>query len=235
MKIYIDIGHGGNDPGAVSGNFIEHQMAIVTGMAMADRLMAHGHQVKVEPGDLSITDSAKAANAFKADMLLSVHYNAGGGDRGEVIYSWKRGSVLLANVVADGLKAAGQSVVRVYRSKANSVGNAEYFGVLRAATMPAVIIEPAFIDNSIDRQLVDSIDKQKKMGVHIADAIADSYGLEDGEVIYKTISDVPDWGRPLIQKLIARKSLAGDGKGNINLPESTLKTLAILEREGVLK
>ena len=44
MKIYIDIGHGGSDPGAVSGNFIEHQMAIVTGMAMADRLMAYGHQ-----------------------------------------------------------------------------------------------------------------------------------------------------------------------------------------------
>lgn len=58
---------------------------------------------------------------------------------------------------------------------------------------------------------------------------------EDGEVIYKTINDVPDWGKPLVQKLIDRKSLAGDGKGNINLPESTLKTLAILEREGVLK
>jgi N-acetylmuramoyl-L-alanine amidase len=59
--------------------------------------------------------------------------------------------------------------------------------------------------------------------------------LEDDEMIYKTLNDVPDWGRPLIKKLIDRKSLAGDGKGNINLPESTLKTLVILEREGVLK
>lgn len=58
---------------------------------------------------------------------------------------------------------------------------------------------------------------------------------EDDEMIYKTLNDVPDWGRPLIKKLIDRKSLAGDGKGNINLPESTLKTLVILEREGVLK
>ena len=55
------------------------------------------------------------------------------------------------------------------------------------------------------------------------------------EVVYKTFEDVPDWGKPLIKKLIDRKSLAGDGKGNINLPESTLKTLVILEREGVLK
>ena len=58
---------------------------------------------------------------------------------------------------------------------------------------------------------------------------------EDDDMIYKTLNDVPDWGRPLIKKLIDRKSLAGDGKGNINLPESTLKTLVILEREGVLK
>ena len=57
---------------------------------------------------------------------------------------------------------------------------------------------------------------------------------EDDDMIYKTLNDVPDWGRPLIKKLIDRKSLAGDGKGNINLPEST-KALVILEREGVLK
>ena len=48
------------------------------------------------------------------------------------------------------------------------------------------------LDNSIDRQLVDSIDKQKKMGVHIADAIADSYGLEEDELIYENDKDVPD-------------------------------------------
>ncbi len=59
--------------------------------------------------------------------------------------------------------------------------------------------------------------------------------LEDDEMIYKTLNDVPDWGKPLVKKLIDRKSLAGDGKGNINLPESTLKTLVILDREGVLK
>ena len=59
--------------------------------------------------------------------------------------------------------------------------------------------------------------------------------LEDDEMIYKTLNDVPDWGKPLVKKLMDRKSIAGDGKGNINLPESTLKTLVILEREGVLK
>jgi len=235
VKIYIDIGHGGSDPGAVSKPFIEHEMAMVTGMALADQLKNRGIDVKVEPGNLDITVSARTANSWGADLLLSVHYNAGGGDRGEVIYSWKRGSMELANVIGEGLKKAGQTIVRVYKSKANSAGSAEYFGILRVSTMPAVIIEPAFIDNVVDRHLVDTLLEQKQMGITLANAIADAYGLEEDEVIYKTINDVPDWGKPLVQKLIDRKSLAGDGKGNINLPESTLKTLAILEREGVIK
>ena len=59
--------------------------------------------------------------------------------------------------------------------------------------------------------------------------------LEDDEMIYKTLNDVPEWGRPLVKKLIDRGSLKGEGNGILNLPESTLKTLVILEREGVLK
>lgn len=236
MKIYIDIGHGERgDPGAVSKPLIEHEMAMVTGLAMADQFKKRGIEVKVEPGNLDITSSARTANSWGADLLLSVHYNAGGGDRGEVIYSWKRGSYVLANAVANGLKKAGQTVVRTYKSVANTAGNAEKFGILRVSTMPAIIIEPAFIDNAVDRQLVDTLLEQKQMGITLADAIADAYGLEEEELIYKTIKDVPDWGKSLVQKLIDRKSLVGEKPGVINLPESTLKTLAILEREGVIK
>lgn len=186
MKIYIDIGHGEHgDPGAVSGNLIEHQMNIVVGNALAERLTAHGYAIKVEQGDLEINASAAAANAWGADYLISCHENAGGGDRGEVLYSWKNGSIVLANAVAVGLKNAGQTVVNTVRSKSNSAGTAEYFGMLRIPKMPAIIIEPCFIDNAADRQLADTVDKQKHIGVCIADAIAAVYGStlkEDDEV-----------------------------------------------------
>lgn len=70
MKIYVDIGHGEvGDPGAVQGQFKEHDMNAVTGNALAEKLIAHGYAVKVERGNLSINDSAKAANAFGADFL----------------------------------------------------------------------------------------------------------------------------------------------------------------------
>lgn len=234
MKIYIDIGHGEHgDPGAVSGSFVEHQMNIKVAHAFANRMQQHGWEVKVEQGNLEMGDSARAANRYGADLLLSFHFNAGGGDRGEVIYSWESGALELANVVAEGLKKVGQTVVKVYKSKANSSGTAEYFGILRVSKMPAVIVEPCFIDNPVDRQIADTDEKLRNIGYCIADAMAEHYGGD--EMIYKTLNDVPDWGKPLVKKLMDRGSLKGEGNGILNLPESTLKTLVILEREGVLK
>jgi len=58
---------------------------------------------------------------------------------------------------------------------------------------------------------------------------------EDDKVVYKTYSDLPDWAKPTIKKLMDRKSIAGDSSGNINLSEDVVKTLVILNREGVLK
>ena len=77
--------------------------------------------------------------------------------------------------------------------------------------------------------------KQRKMGECIADGIADFYGGEEEKVIYKTIEEVPDWGRKLIRKLVDRKSLQGSAPGNLNLSEDLLRTLVVLEREGVIK
>lgn len=58
---------------------------------------------------------------------------------------------------------------------------------------------------------------------------------EDEKVMYKTFGDLPDWAKPTIKKLMDRKSIAGDGKGNINLSEDAVRVLVILDREGVLK
>lgn len=55
------------------------------------------------------------------------------------------------------------------------------------------------------------------------------------KVIYKTFNDLPIWAKPTIQKMMARKSIQGDEKGDINLSEDMVRTFVILDREGVLK
>jgi len=195
MKAYGDIGHGERgDPGAVTGVFVEHKMNIVTTQAWAERMRQHGWDVKLEDGNLEMGDSARSANVFGADIMISFHYNAGGGDRGEVIHAWKPGSLELANAVAVGLKKAGQSEVRVYKSRPNSTGTAEYFGILRISRMPAIIVEPCFIDNAADRAIADTDEKLKRIGICIADAIAATYGSK-----LKGSEEVPEWMKKIME------------------------------------
>ncbi len=177
MKIYIDKGHGEDgDPGACNDGLIERDMTIITGNALGKRLEEYGWGVVLEQGNLEITESANAANGCGADLCISVHYNAGGGDRGEVIHSWKSGAVELANAVAQGLKKAGQTKLKIIKCKANGKGTAEHFGILRTTKMPAVIVEPCFIDNAADRIIADTMEEQKNIGICIADALAEVYG-----------------------------------------------------------
>ena len=56
---------------------------------------------------------------------------------------------------------------------------------------------------------------------------------EDEEVArYNTIEEVPEWGRPTVQKLIDKKYLSGDGAG-LNLSEDMVRTFVINDRAGV--
>lgn len=58
--------------------------------------------------------------------------------------------------------------------------------------------------------------------------------VDDEVKTYKTINDVPEWARPTIQKLIDENSLAGDGKGNINVTDDFCKVMTVLHRRGKL-
>ncbi len=57
---------------------------------------------------------------------------------------------------------------------------------------------------------------------------------EEEMVIYKTLKDIPDWGKPTIQKLVSDGMLKGNEKGELNISEDMLRILMILERKNVL-
>lgn len=52
--------------------------------------------------------------------------------------------------------------------------------------------------------------------------------------IYKTLSDVPGWYKPAVQKAVDKGALKGTGGGEINVSEDLCRILTILDRMGKL-
>lgn len=178
--VCLDPGHGGSDPGASYGNLIEKDIVLVAALTCRNVLTEHGVQaIMTRTTDVYVGLSQRAAiaNNAKANYFVSIHCNAGGGDRGEVINSIYRGKGLeLSNKIAAEMKAIGQDVVKQYEKKGD--GGTDYYAVIRETNMDAVIVECAFLDNTTDNQIIDTIEEQEMFGVAIAKGILKQLGID---------------------------------------------------------
>lgn len=168
-KVYIGIGHGGSDPGAVANGVKEKNANLVIGLACAEELERHGVEVMLSrTTDVTEGTSAKVneCNAFKPDLAADIHNNAGGGDGAEVYHSINGGTGKeLANNILIEVKAVGQNSRGAKTRKGN---RGDYYGFIRDTNCPAVIVECAFLDNKKDVQIIDTKAEQQAMGVAIA-------------------------------------------------------------------
>ncbi len=53
------------------------------------------------------------------------------------------------------------------------------------------------------------------------------------EKVYNYTKDIPEWGRPTIQKLLDKGLYKGASESDLNLPENLLRTLVINDRAGL--
>lgn len=179
-KVYVDPGHGGSDPGAVKYVTEEH-VNLEMGLACRDYLVANGVTVKMSrttDKGTSITTMANEANNWGADLVVSIHNNAGGGDGFEVFHSVIGGTskTLASNIEAE-VKKIGQNS-RGLKTKKNSSGS-DYFGMIRLTNAPAVICEGAFVDNKKDAAQIDTKAEQRKFGYAYARGILKTLGIKD--------------------------------------------------------
>lgn len=169
-RIYIDPGHSNVDPGAV-GYAIERDLNEKTAKFMNEYLQAtYVCETKVDPiTNNSLSAITNAANAWKADLLVSIHNNAGGGDGYEaLVYSEKRRA--LGQIFEKHVKALGQN--------SRGVKLRPGLAVLKNSNMPAVLNEGAFVDTKKDIQDWDEDYELKKLGIAYAEAAAEYLGLE---------------------------------------------------------
>ena len=178
-KVYIAVGHGGDDPGAVANGFKEKDLNLVTAIACKDELLRHGVEVNIDRTtdiELTMTQTVNACNTYAPDLAVDIHHNAGGGDGAEVFYSIHGGTgkTLAVNILDEVVKIGQNS--RGAKTRKSSDGS-DYYGFIRRTTSPAVIVECAFLDNKTDVQIVDTKTEQKAMGVAIAKGILKTLGI----------------------------------------------------------
>ena len=178
-KVYVGIGHGGSDPGAVGNGFKEKDLTLSIGRYCNERLKQYGIETKISRTtdvDSSINSKVAASNAFKADVCMDIHINAGGGNGSEVYYSHvSPNGKRLAQAIVDATVKIGQNT-RGIKTKLNSSGD-DYFGMIRLTDAPAVLVECAFIDSQ-DVEIINTEAKRKTFGYAIADGVASYLGVK---------------------------------------------------------
>ena len=179
-RVYVGIGHGGSDSGAVGNGFLEKNLTLSIGKYCNERLKQYGIETKISRTsdiDSSINSKVAASNAFKADVCMDIHINAGGGDGSEVYYSHvSPNGKRLAQAIVDSMVKIGQNT-RGIKTKLDTDGT-DYFGMIRMTDAPAVLVECAFIDNANDIKIINTEAKRKIFGYAIADGVANYLGVK---------------------------------------------------------
>jgi N-acetylmuramoyl-L-alanine amidase len=149
VKIFIDPGHGGNDPGATANGLFEKDLTLSIALKLKAELLKYENvQVKLSRENdtyLTLSERAKMANDWGADIFISIHINAGGGVGFEsYIYN---GSVSTSTIAYQNI--IHEEIVKV--TGWNDRGKKrENYAVLRETKMPAILTENGFIDNTTD-------------------------------------------------------------------------------------
>ena len=192
-KVFIGVGHGGNDPGAV-GYLVEKEVNLVEALACRDFLQTHGVEVAVSrTSDVTdpISEKINRCNAFEPDLSIDIHNNSGGGKGFEAYYHYKGGlSQTLAENIEAEVKAIGQTS-RGCKTRINSSGR-DYYAFIRETICPAVICEGCFVDNAEDVKIADTSEKQKVFGIAYARGILKTLGISIKENSEEKVTESAD-------------------------------------------
>ena len=157
--VVVDSGHGGSDPGAISGNLREKDFTLEAANYMTRRLQELGIpvvSVKTTDEDISRTERLRRANeAFNGDpnaILISNHINSGGGEGAEIVYAL-RNDDKLASMALENIGDAGQKMRKIYQRRLPEDPSRDYYYIIRETTpMQSLLVEYGFIDNTADQK-----------------------------------------------------------------------------------
>lgn len=171
MKICIDAGHGGKDPGAVgSRSSREKDFTLDIAKRCAAYVIKLGHSTVLTRSTdifLELTERANIANKANVDIFVSIHCNSAENSQANGIETFNytnsvKGKEYASKVQNALIKATGLNNRGV---KENT------FTVLKRTASPGVLVEVGFISNLQEELLLMSEEYRDKVAKAIAEAI----------------------------------------------------------------
>ena len=213
MKICIDAGHNYSNfgTGAVGNGLKEQDINFYIADKLKALFVSAGHSVKMTRNKLeenlgtsnsdSLYKRASIANQFGADLFISIHCNAGGGTGTETLIYAKGGKA------EEYAKKIQKAITQKLGTKDRGVKERPNLVVLKKTSMPAVLVETAFIDTKADAELLKN--RQSDFASAIFEAVTGQNA--DPIAIIKSKIDLSDetieylkaykYGNDLIRKI----------------------------------
>lgn len=250
MRIGINCGHTLSGAGYGATGFLnEVTEDRLVGSELINLLRKAGHNVINCTVDSAATQSAylsksvQIANGNNVDFFISIHFNAAGG-KGTEVFTYKGEKLPEAVRTCEKISKLG------FVNRGVKDGSNLY--VINSTKARAMLIEVCFVDNKVDYELYKKVG-YKKIAEAIFEAITntnvnsvtvdkESKEMTKDEVakminetkdkVYNSVSEVPDWAKETVKKLMDKGALKGTDKG-LELSQSILRILVINDRMGI--
>ena len=186
VKIVVDAGHGGSDPGTSGNGLVEKEYTLKFADYLNRRFNELGaNSTLVRSTDETVTPTERVNRILNAygnspDVLvISNHLNAGGSSGAEVIYALRNNDTL-SKLILENLSKEGQSIRKAYQRRLPSDNSKDYYFIHRntGVTEP-IIIEYGFLDNKGDAERIKN--NWEKYAEAVVKAVAEYKNIPYGE------------------------------------------------------
>lgn len=177
VKIYLDPGHGGADPGAQGNGLQEKNLTLDIAGRIRDLLLDEYEDVEVRMSRTSDTTVSLAqrtsdANSWGAHYFLSIHINAGGGTGFESYkYPFASSQTKRYQDIIHPEVVSSSS----FRNRGMKDAN---FYVLRETSMSALLTENGFVDNPTDANNLKSVSFRERIARGHTNGLAFAFNLK---------------------------------------------------------
>jgi len=168
MKVCIDAGHGGHDPGAVGPCGLKEAHVNLDIAERLSKLLLPTHSfLLTRPKEVYVGLSARCdiANDWDADIFVSIHCNSDGPTAVgiETLYKTEKGKALATPIQKELIRVTGD-VDRGLKCRTD-------LAVLNGTAMPAVLVEVGFISHPATEAKLATEDYRSVLAKAIVDGI----------------------------------------------------------------